>query len=389
MERNIKLNLKQRIQRSIRRRKTASPWVYICSSVVLMGVAVALRYIPLGGAAPEYDGIAGTGKFTATYTGNVNCVGDGKLMTTAEYEKYFDGVKGIFDKSDLLSVAINDPIIEDAVETYQSGMSIKFADRYFNSDFADALFDIGVRDATICNANIFRYGSKGALETSRLLESAHAPVVNGPEDAGGIAVSGLDTSSSADAAVYTRYLDSEKGVDIIHVGVETSDDRTRNYRSYDVRTYNDKDNNIVRDVTNLREQNPDAFIVVTVSWAEHYLLKPSNYMRDICHSIVDCGADMVVGTGIQMVLSAEKYGDGMIFYGLGNLVANEAYTMTQRGAVLNCVFDDAGDVTYEMVPLTVQDGRPSISDSSIILRTLVSDIGTSDYTIENGKLIIK
>ena len=47
-------------------------------------------------------------------------------------------------------------------------------------------------------------------------------------------------------------------------------------------------------------------------------------------------------------------------------------------------------MTYEVVPLSVKNGYPKVTDSKLILKTLVSDIGSgADYTIENGKLIIK
>lgn len=389
MDPNEKLSLKHRTMRRIRRRREVSPLWYLGAAVLLIGLCVLLKFLPEK-AGKAYDGMAGTGRYTAVFTGNINSVGDGEKIDTAGYEKYFAGVSEIFEKADLVSVPINVPIIEDSVETYKTGMSVKFADRYFNSEFPTALFNMGVRDATICNTDIFLYGSKGALETSRQLEMAHASVVNGPEDAGGIYVSGLDPSASHDAAVYSRIEDESSGVTILHVGIEASDDRLRGYGSYDVRTYNDRDNNLARDISDLREQNPEAFIAVTVSWAEHYLLKPSSYMKNLCRLLIDNGADLVMGTGIQMVLSAEKYGDGYIFYGLGNLVANEGYTMTQRGALLNCIFGEDGGVTYEVVPLSVQDGYPKVSDSKLVLKTLVSDIGRdADYVIENGKLIIK
>jgi poly-gamma-glutamate synthesis protein (capsule biosynthesis protein) len=374
MDPNEKLNLKRRVQRSIRRRKRISPLWYLLIAVVLLGVCVLLKSLPAKKTA-AYDGIAGSGVATLTFTGNINCVGDGKTIDAAGYESYFEGVKELFNKTDYLSVAINDPILDDYIETYQSGMAIKFADRYFNSELGRALSDLGVDDATICNKELFRYGSKGALETLHTLEMQD------------ISVSGVDRSVAATSAVFSSQVVG--GVEVIHVGIETSDDKTRNYSSYDLRTYNDVNNNIDRDIAALRERYPEAFIAVTVSWGEYYLLKPSSYMKDICHRLIDNGADLVIGTGIQMVLSAEKYGEGYIFYGLGNLVSNEAYTMTQRGAVLNCVFDADGSVTYELVPLSVKNGMPVITDSSVILRTLVSDIGRdAEYRIENGRLLL-
>lgn len=376
MDPNGKLSLKRRVQRSIRRRKPKAFFWYLIAAVLLIGVCVLLKLFPLDAKAVAYDGIAGTGAFTATFTGNINCVGDGATIDAKGYAEYFDGVRELFSKTDYLSVAINDPILDDHVETYESGMSIKFTDKYFNTDFAPVLYELGVKDAALCNKTIFRYGSKGALETSRALEF---------ED---INVAGLRTSNNIDAAVRSEYFDGTRT--IMHVDIEASDDRARDYSDYDIRTYNDRDDNIIRDITNLRQQNPDAFIVATVSWAEHYLLKPSTYMKNLCHTLIDCGADVVVGSGIQMVLSAEKYNGSYIFYGLGNLVADEAYTMTQRGAVLNCVFDDNGAVSYELVPLSVKNGRPKLSGSKLVLHTLVSDLGKdAEYSIQNGTLILK
>ncbi|MBO6060836.1 MAG: CapA family protein [Clostridia bacterium] len=374
MDPNEKLSLKRRTQRRIRRRKAGSPWVYLAVAAVLIGVCVLLKFFPLGAKAASYEGAAGS-SFTATFTGNINCVGDGKVIDANGYSEYFNGVRELLEKADYLSITVNDPILDDYIETYESGMAIKFADKYFNTDIAEAFSELGVDDVTVCNREVFRYGSKGVFETSMTLERM------------GMSVNGLHTSGNTDAAVATYYEDGDHS--IIHVGIEASDDRLRSYSSYDVRTYNERDNNILRDLSDLREQNPDSFIAVTVSWGEFYLLKPSSYMKDLAHSLIDNGADVVIGTGIQMVLSAEKYNEGCIFYGLGNLVANEAYTMTQRGVVLNCVFDDSGKVTYELVPLSVKGGYPEISDSKIILRTLVSDIGSNaEYSISNGVLTI-
>lgn len=375
MDPNAKLSLKRRTQRRIRRRKPGHPLWYLVAAALLIAACVLLKLFPIGVKAASYDGISGTG-FTAVFTGNVACVGDGKTIDAQGYLDYFEGVRGLLEKADYLSVPVNDPILDDYIETYESNMAIKFADRYFNSEMASALSQLDVNNVSLCNRDIFRYGSKGVFDSSMTLERM------------GIAVNGLHTSGNTDAAPVTEYSDGSRR--LLHVAMEASDDRLRDYSSYDLRTYNERDNTVASDIADLRAQNPDAFICVTVSWGEFYLLKPSSYMKQLAHTLIDSGADAVIGTGIQMVLSAEKYGDGYIFYGLGNLVATEAYTMTQRGAILNCVFDESGAVTYELVPLSVSGGRPVLSSSKVILRTLVSDIGPdADYRFENGRLIIK
>ncbi len=386
MDPNQKLSLRYRVQRSIRRRRPESPFWYLLMAAVLVGACFLLKYFPIEGKIPEYDGIAGQG-VTATFTGNVNSVGDGATSTEKDYSEYFDGVRDMLAKSDFISVPINDPILDDYIEAYQSAFAIrlsnkfvidpnaKLAKKYFNTEITKALISLGVNDATIGSVDMFRYGSKGALETARTLAFE------------GINASGIDTTKNHDAAITTEF--EKDGVRIIHVGIEASADKTRPFDNYDVRTYNDRDNQIERDITRLRDQNPDAFIAVTVNWAEYYLLKPSSYMKTLCRKLVDCGADVVIGAGTQTVLSAEKYGGGYIFYGLGNLVAEEAYAQTQRGAVLNCVFGADGKVTYELVPLLVREGKPTLTGSKTILRTLVSDIGRgAEYRIEGGRLII-
>ena len=387
MDPNQKLSLRYRVQRSIRLRRPESPWWYLLMGAILIGVCFLLKYFPINGKIPEYDGMAGKGTVTATFTGNLNSVGDGATSTAEDYAAYFDGVRDLLSKSDYISVPLNDPILDDYIEAYQSAFAIrlanklvidpnaKLAKKYFNTEITKALIELGVNDATIGSVDMFRYGSKGALETARTLAFE------------GINASGIDTTKNHDAAVSTEF--EMNGVRIIHVGVEASDDKTRPYDDYDVRSYNDRDNQIERDITRLRTQNPDAFIAVTVNWAEYYLLKPSSYMKKLSRMIIDCGADVVIGAGTQTVLSAEKYGEGYIFYGLGNLVADEAYAQTQRGAVLNCIFGADGNVTYELVPLYVREGKPTITDSKTILRTLVSDIGKgAEYKVEDGRIII-
>ena len=66
MDPNQKLSLRYRVQRSIRRRKPESPFWYLLMAAVLVGACFLLKYFPIEGKIPEYDGLAGKEGFTAT-----------------------------------------------------------------------------------------------------------------------------------------------------------------------------------------------------------------------------------------------------------------------------------------------------------------------------------
>ena len=74
MDPNEKLSLKHRTMRRIRRRREVSPLWYLGAAVLLIGLCVLLKFLPEK-AGKAYDGMAGTGRYTAVFTGNINVIG--------------------------------------------------------------------------------------------------------------------------------------------------------------------------------------------------------------------------------------------------------------------------------------------------------------------------
>lgn len=91
--------------------------------------------------------------------------------------------------------------------------------------------------------------------------------------------------------------------------------------------------------------------------------------------LIDMGADMVVGTSAHQSQTYELYGDGVIYYGLGNLFFDQAWWPgTTRSLVLAHYFYDGKLLQTKIVP-TEYDGNYQtrvMPDSGWYLRRLLS-----------------
>jgi hypothetical protein len=78
---------------------------------------------------------------------------------------------------------------------------------------------------------------------------------------------------------------------------------------------------ILQQVRDLKAAEPDAFLVVFPHWGRNYSWKDSGQERT-AHSLVDAGADLILGHGAHMLQEIELYEGRWIVYSLGNLVFN-------------------------------------------------------------------
>jgi poly-gamma-glutamate capsule biosynthesis protein CapA/YwtB (metallophosphatase superfamily)/glutathione synthase/RimK-type ligase-like ATP-grasp enzyme len=79
--------------------------------------------------------------------------------------------------------------------------------------------------------------------------------------------------------------------------------------------------NAARQVAALRAANRDAFIIAYPHWGSNYYYVVDR-QRELGHSIIDAGADLIVGHGSHMMQEIEVYNGRWIIYGLGNFVYN-------------------------------------------------------------------
>jgi len=101
------------------------------------------------------------------------------------------------------------------------------------------------------------------------------------------------------------------------------------------------------------------------------------------HAAVDAGARVVFGSGPHVLRAAEWYGDGLIFYSLGNLITYGPFTLAEplnRGAVACADLDPAGGVAYAELRPTRQSAPGLVRpDSTGAASTLVDGLGLQDF----------
>jgi poly-gamma-glutamate synthesis protein (capsule biosynthesis protein) len=114
---------------------------------------------------------------------------------------------------------------------------------------------------------------------------------------------------------------------------------------------------MAEDVAAATEQ-ADHVIVILHSGFE-LVPSPSSIQRQASRAAIDAGASVVMGHHTHVLQGVEYYNDGVIFYGLGNFLFQDAGP--PQSAMLNLWFDQDGLQAFWFRPVLIgEDGRPRI-----------------------------
>lgn len=86
--------------------------------------------------------------------------------------------------------------------------------------------------------------------------------------------------------------------------------------------------NVIRRIQNLKKEVD--IMCVSLHWGHEYFLYPSDEQVRIAHSLVDAGADYIIGHHPHVLQGVEKYRDALIIYSLGNFFLPAVRSTTGR-----------------------------------------------------------
>ncbi len=115
---------------------------------------------------------------------------------------------------------------------------------------------------------------------------------------------------------------------------------------------------VVGDVRRLRPKVD--YVVVNFHWGEELAEFPDEWQIDLAHTVVDAGADLIVGHHPHILQGVEIYNGATIAYSLGNFVFGGNSRHTYDTAVIRVVLSESNPVV-EVLPVTVARWQPRLA----------------------------
>jgi len=101
-------------------------------------------------------------------------------------------------------------------------------------------------------------------------------------------------------------------------------------------------------------------VIVNIHWGREYEHEFDKAQRETAHTLIDAGADIVIGHHPHVVEGMEIYHGKPIFYSLGNFIFDQYFSAdTQEGLAIGADLD-AGGVAITLMPFTSKNGRPRL-----------------------------
>ncbi|MFA5777248.1 MAG: CapA family protein [Parcubacteria group bacterium] len=168
----------------------------------------------------------------------------------------------------------------------------------FDKSLAETLYKQNIKLVNLGNNHILNFGNSGLLQTENYLKESNIDYFGDPEN-------------------------NEKNYIIKEInGIKIG------FVSYN--QFGKSAEGTVDDIKNIRGKVD--IIAIYGHWGKEYEKNPSDNIKNLAHSFIDAGADLIIGSHPHVIQSAEDYKGKKIYYSLGNFIFDQYFsTETQKG----------------------------------------------------------
>ena len=108
-------------------------------------------------------------------------------------------------------------------------------------------------------------------------------------------------------------------------------------------------------------------VIVSFHAGDEYQTEPNDWQRRVFRSLIDAGADMVVGHHPHVIQPVESYGSGWIAYSLGNFVFDQTFSEeTMQGLMLRVSVAAGRIIGVEELPILISRSfQPAIAETAV------------------------
>ena len=134
--------------------------------------------------------------------------------------------------------------------------------------------------------------------------------------------------------------------------------------------------------------------IIYIHWGEEYMLKHNSVQEALAKTLIDTGADVIIGHHPHVVQDIDIYNDKPIFYSLGNFIFDQYFSVdVEQGLMLTLSFIN-NEVHYDLKPVSSASShsKPAQMDETekSLFLTNLARRSNQNYSenIKQGKLIL-
>lgn len=372
-----KLTLQEKVQAFIKRQprtsgKTVSIIIAVLA-VIVFGAGIVGNALNKNAtsSASEYDG----GKLVkGTVVGDMML---GRSITNKgsknNYKNMFSGVSDLWKDSDYVAGNLECVLLDNASDYEKNDKEI-----HINAETktANVLKENGFTLVSLANNHLADFKAKGVVNTLDTLDKVGLKHVGAGRNL-------------TEAAEYD--IQEINGVKIATIAVSDiipKDFAARDSKAGILTTKTLKYYQAVKDASEKAD-----LVIANIHWGVEYGMTETEAQQQLARNLINWGVDVVIGSHPHVLQPVEKYGDGIIFYSMGNFVFDQGWSRTKDSMVLNYYVDEDGNCSFEITPIKIKDGYPEVTNNAFFkkrtYRTLTKNLKDSDYEVKSNTLLMK
>lgn len=372
-----KLTLQEKIQAFIKRQPRTSGKTL---SIIIAVLAVIVFGAGVVGNALNKNATSSVSEYNGGKLVKGTVVGDmmlGRSITNKgsknNYKNMFSGVSDLWKDSDYVAGNLECVLLDNASDYEKNDKEI-----HINAETktANVLKENGFTLVSLANNHLADFKAKGVVNTLDTLDKVGLKHVGAGRNL-------------TEAAEYD--IQEINGVKIATIAVSDiipKDFAARDSKAGILTTKTLKYYQAVKDASEKAD-----LVIANIHWGVEYGMTETEAQQQLARNLINWGVDVVIGSHPHVLQPVEKYGDGIIFYSMGNFVFDQGWSRTKDSMVLNYYVDENGNCSFEITPIRIKDGYPEVTNNAFFkkrtYRTLTKNLKDSDYEVKSNTLLMK
>ena len=372
-----KLTLQEKVQAFIKRQPRTSGKTV---SIIIAVLAVIVFGAGIVGNALNKNATSSVSEYDGGKLVKGTVVGDmmlGRSITNKgsknNYKNMFSGVSDLWKDSDYVAGNLECVLLDNASDYEKNDKEI-----HINAETktANVLKENGFTLVSLANNHLADFKAKGVVNTLDTLDKVGLKHVGAGRNL-------------TEAAEYD--IQEINGVKIATIAVSDiipKDFAARDSKAGILTTKTLKYYQAVKDASEKAD-----LVIANIHWGVEYGMTETEAQQQLARNLINWGIDVVIGSHPHVLQPVEKYGDGIIFYSMGNFVFDQGWSRTKDSMVLNYYVDEDGNCSFEITPIRIKDGYPEVTNNAFFkkrtYRTLTKNLKDSDYEVKSNTLLMK